>query len=109
MTSLTIQTYIQEINVDPVTQAVSFVLAGPRGPVGAQGPPGSNGAAIAYYHTQVALNSSWLINHDLGFRPNITVEEAGTGYEIMCAEIHHTVNQVELQFNTPRAGTARLS
>ena len=97
----------QKIVVNPATQRVTVVLSGPPGPPGPQGPSG--GAASSYFFTQAASASSWVINHNLGFRPNVTVEEAGTGYLIMCSEIHHTVNQVELQFNIPRAGTARLS
>lgn len=100
----------QKIVVNPATRRVSVVLAGPVGPQGPQGPQGiSGGEAAAYYHTQVAPSASWVINHNLGYRPNITVEEVGTGYIIMCSEIHHSVTQVELQFNIPRAGTARLS
>lgn len=95
---------VQQIIVDPITTSISVINAGP------QGPPGSGGGATnSYFHTQVAETSSWLINHNLGFRPNITVQEAVTGRMIMCSEIHHSTSQVELQFNTPRAGTARLS
>lgn len=100
----------QRIIVNPADQRVSVVLSGQPGPRGLQGPQGvSGGEAAAHYHTQAAPSSSWVINHNLGYRPNITVEEAGTGFIIMCSEIHHSVTQVELQFNIPRAGTARLS
>lgn len=94
----------QRLELGEPNAHVSIVNAGP------QGPPGVGaGAASSYFYTQAAPASSWVINHNLGFRPNVTVEEAGTGDEIMCAEIHHSVTQVELQFNIPRAGTARLS
>lgn len=94
----------QRIEVDMATQYVSVVNAGPQGPPGAGG-----GVTNSFFYTQVAPASSWVINHNLGFRPNVSVEEAGTGLQLMCAEIHHSVTQVELQFNIPRAGTARLS
>lgn len=100
----------ERIVVNPASQKVTVVISGPPGPRGLQGPQGiSGGEAAAHYHTQVTPASSWVINHNLGYRPNITVEEAETGYIIMCSEIHHSVTQVELQFNIPRAGTARLS
>lgn len=98
---------VQRIELVPGTQTSVVVQAGPVGPPGPTGPAG--GESGSYEYTQVAPASSWVINHNLGYRPNITVEEAGTGYIIMCSEIHHSVTQVELQFNIPRAGTARLS
>lgn len=114
-TSQTVEAFIQEIKVrqltqrvvvNPTTKGVSVINSGPVGP---PGPPGSNGAAIAYIHTQSVEASSWVINHNLGFRPNVTVEEAETGAIVWGAEIHHSNNQLELQFNVPRAGEARLS
>lgn len=117
-TTQVIDTVVQEIKVkslnqhlivNPADKTVAVVLGGPVGPPGIQGPPGSNGAAVAYLHTQVEESTSWVINHDLGFFPNVTVAEAGTNIVIEPGEIHHSVNQLELQFNTPRAGTARLS
>lgn len=92
----------QSIVVNPITSEITVVLAGP------QGPPGIV-STNSHFHTQEDLSSSWVINHNLGFRPNITIEEADTGDELIASEIHHSTNQVELQFNTPRAGTARLS
>lgn len=64
---------------------------------------------LSYVHTQTDAASSWVINHNLGFLPNVTVEEQSTGRVILCSEIHHSNDQLELQFNVPRAGTARLS
>lgn len=103
---IAVEVKTQRIVVNPVSSAISVVTAGPIGP---PGPPGSNGSAIAYVHTQVTPASSWVINHNLGFHPNYSVEEAGTGTGLWPAEIHHSDDQLELQFNTPRAGVARLS
>lgn len=106
MTLIKVRYSTQRIVVDPATNSISVTKSGPQGP---PGPPGSNGTAIAYEHVQVAEDASWVINHMLGYRPNWNVEEAGTGAYLEPAPIHHSVNQLELQFNTPRAGTARLS
>ena len=107
MTEIIAVSSVQRIELVPGTQTSTIIQAGPVGPPGPTGPAG--GESGSYLHTQVDASSSWVINHNLGYRPNVTVEEAGTGIQIMCAEIHHSVTQVELQFNIPRAGTARLS
>lgn len=92
-----------EVTILDPAQEVLLVQSGPPGP------PGSTGGSVSYVHTQAVAASSWVINHNLGFYPSYTVEEAGTGHVIMGAEIHHSNDQLEIQFNTPRAGTARLS
>lgn len=101
---LIVRSTTQRLLVDVENRTVTVTASGPQGPKGAVG-EGLN----FYEHTQVSASSSWVINHNLGYRPNITVEEAVTGRLIFCGEIHHSVNQVELQFNIPRAGTARLT
>jgi len=105
MTAIRVYSDTERVVIDG-NDAISIVRGGPIGPAG---PPGQSGQAISYEHTQVTPQASWVINHNLNYKPNVTVEEAGTGHEIMCAIIHHTTNQVELQFNQSRAGTAHLS
>lgn len=61
--------------------------AGASGAVGSQGPPGPPGAAgsapQAYIHTQNLPANTWYVNHNLGFVPNIRVEDsASTEYEV---------------------------
>lgn len=102
--ALSVSLHTQRLIVNPAMASVVVTKAGPSGPAGIAG-----GDAANYEHTQALAASSWVINHNLGFKPNVTVEEAGTGQVIMCSEIHHSNWQLELQFNTPRAGTARLS
>jgi len=99
----------QQVIVDPATSAVSIINAGPPGPPGIMGPPGPSGAASdSHEHVQSIQSSSWVINHNLGFKPNVTIFDI-SGALIEDAIIHKTINQVELQFLTPRVGTARLS
>lgn len=109
MTQVRVRQLTQRIEVDSGTNRVSVIAAGPVGPAGPQGPPGSGGNGIAFEYTQVAPSASWVINHNLGYYPSFSVEEAGTGLAVEPAPIHHSNNQLELQFNTPRAGKARLS
>lgn len=94
----------QTIVVDPATQTVQVIRSGPQGPPGAAG-----GDAAHYEHTQAIAASSWVINHNLGFFPNVHATETSSGRNLNGAVIQHSTTQLELQFNTPRAGTAWLS
>lgn len=106
MNALRIASSTQRIIIDEGTKSVSVVLSGPPGP---PGPPGANGTAISFEYTQATPASSHVVNHNLGYKPNYMVEEYTTGADITCSVIHHTINQLELQFNTPRAIVAHLS
>lgn len=60
----------QTIIVDPATQAVSVVNAGPHGPAG-------GGAGAAYHkHSQNVPSTIWTINHNLGLRTNVSVYDS---------------------------------
>jgi hypothetical protein len=93
----------QKIIVNPVTQAIAIVNAGPPGP---PGPPGPSGAG--YDFNQASPATTWTINHNLGYRPSVQMFTVG-GLEVL-GEIQHTSNnQTLISFNTAVAGTARLS
>ncbi len=79
---------------------------GPEGPVGPPGPPGSSGGH--YTHTQTTLSTSWVMNHGLGFYPNVDAFD-DNGRKMDVSYIHHSLNQTEIQLLTPRTGTAILS
>jgi hypothetical protein len=83
--------------------AWAYLTVGPQGP---PGPPGTG--AASFFHTQSSASTSWVINHNLGFKPSVDVFDTN-GITIEPHIIHHTINQVEVQLLTPRAGTARLS
>jgi hypothetical protein len=65
-------------------------------------------ARVAYTHNQNAVSNSWVINHNLGFRPNVTVQDsAGTIYE---GEINYTnANSLTVSFSAAFSGKAYLS
>lgn len=65
-------------------------------------------ARVSYTHTQNAVSNSWVINHNLGFKPNVTVQDsAGTTYE---GEINHTsANSLTVSFSAAFSGKAYLS
>lgn len=60
----------QLITVDPATQAVSVVNAGPVGPAG-------GGAGAAYHkHSQNVPSTTWTVNHNLGIRTSVAVYDS---------------------------------
>ena len=65
-------------------------------------------ARVSYDHTQGSVSNSWVINHNLGFKPNVTVvDSAGTIYE---GEITYTnTNSLTVTFSTAFSGMAYLS
>ena len=84
-------------------------LMGPQGPTGAQGPPGLSGPpGVTYNHVQSVISGSWVVNHNLGFRPTISVLTAG-GLEVEPGIIHLSVNSVQLDFLTPMSGSAHFT
>lgn len=64
--------------------------------------------ALAYEHIQGAVSNSWIITHNLGFKPNVTVvDSAGTIYE---GEIAYTnSNSLTVSFSQAFSGKAYLS
>ena len=65
-------------------------------------------ASSAFTFNQATPASTWLITHGLGYYPNVsTFDESGD--QIVGQVIHHSLVQVEIQFNSNRAGDARLS
>jgi hypothetical protein len=83
------------------------VVIGPRGPAGPPGPPGSPGSSDGepLVHTQSSASTTWLINHNFGFRPLVTVLSPG-GAEVGAEVEHVSVNQVRISFAEPRSGSA---
>src|SRR4249919_3282519 len=89
---------------------------GPQGPVGEtgppsivpgpQGPPGASGST--HIHTQGSPSSIWVIGHNLGWWPSITVVD--TGNTVIDPDIHYdSINQVTLTFGSPTTGKAYLN
>lgn len=62
----------------------------------------------SYEHSQGSPSATWVIVHNLGFKPQVTVFDSG-GNEWDGDPVHDSVNQLTLQFNVPFGGTAYLS
>jgi hypothetical protein len=69
---------------------------------------GGGGGGGNYQHTQAGAATTWVVNHNLGFRPNVQVLTAG-GAEMLAEVLHTSVNQVQVFFDDPRAGLAVCS
>jgi hypothetical protein len=104
---------------------------GTQGTTGAQGPQGEPGIGgsditttddltegtsnkyftvgrVSYEHTQGASSNSWVIDHNLGFKPNVTVVDSAGN--IVEGEIAYTnSNSITVSFQASFSGYAYLS
>lgn len=79
------------------------------GPPGPQGPAGSGGGGAA--HLEFAQNSplaQWVINHNLGYKPHVSVISLA-GYEITADVKHVSDIQLQINFAVPTTGKAVIS
>lgn len=76
------------------------------GPRGLPGPPGASGAGFGFQQTTPA--ASWIINHNLGFRPAVELFTVG-GVEFDADVQHTSMNQTVVSLTLPLAGYARLT
>ena len=83
---------------------IVLVVAEPGPP----GPPGSGGSGTGNFtHNQAVANATWLIVHNLGFRPNVYATD-GTN-EVEGEVVHISANALNLKFDSAVSGTAYLS
>lgn len=76
--------------------------------LGVQGLPGTGGGNAVYVHHQTTPTTQWIINHNLGYYPHVSVLSVGL-VEITADVQHVSVNQTQIQFSIPTAGLARCS
>jgi hypothetical protein len=86
---------------------------GPPGMQGAQGPPGPIGppnpnADVSYIHTQSILSGTWVILHNLGKFPSVSVVDTGNSVILPNVQYDNN-NQVTLIFGSPTSGKAYLN
>ena len=85
------------------------VWIGVQAPVTAPAPPPTPGpTGSSYVHTQATPAATWVINHNLGFFPAITVEDSA-GNEVEGAITYNSANQVTITFSAAFSGRALLS
>ena len=90
------------------TGAQGTTGTGVQGIQGVQGVSGAGTQVLAYMHTQGSVSATWVIAHNLGFYPNVTVQDSGgTIYE---GEIAYTnTNSLTVSFSSAFSGKAYLS
>jgi hypothetical protein len=67
-----------------------------------------NQPAIAYTHTQGTSSATWVINHNLGWNPNVTVQDSA--YTTVEGNVSYTnVNSLTVTFSGAFSGKAYLS
>lgn len=66
------------------------------------GPPGSPGKS--FQHVQASPSAEWIVNHNLGVRPSVTVLSPG-GVEVSASVIHASPNQLRVSFAQPQSGS----
>jgi hypothetical protein len=102
--NVTVQLTENNVIVDAVGVQGPQGSQGPQGPQGPQGDPGIG----SYVHTQGTASSTWTINHNLGFFPNVEiVDSAGTS--VIGSYQFTNVNTVIATFTGAFAGKAYLS
>ena len=69
---------------------------------------GGGTGGVGYVHNQGVAAASWVIVHNLGYFPNVTVEDS-TGVTIEGEIVHNTANQLTLTFSGSFSGVAYLS
>ena len=91
---------IQEytVNLTQQVNTITFASEGPQGPTGVG----------AYAHMQGVPSATWTINHNLGFKPNITVVDSA-GNIVEGAYDYVSNNQLIATFSGAFSGTAYLS
>jgi hypothetical protein len=76
---------------------------------GVQGPPGNDGvSASAFEHIQNTAINPIVVNHNLGFRPNVSVKTLG-GVEVIAEVIHTSINQSQIFFDSPSTAIINFS
>lgn len=78
---------------------------GPEGPAGPQGVPGGG---FNYVHDQGTPSATWVIVHNLGGFPNVTVVDSA-GTEVVGNVVYDSATQVTVTFTNAFGGKAYLS
>jgi hypothetical protein len=76
-----------------------------RGPVGEKGEKGDTASVLLFQ--QATPSAQWIINHNLGFYPDVTVRDLG-GQVVSVYTAHISINQARVYAEPPLAGSARL-
>lgn len=76
----------------------------PLAEVGLQGIPGQS---QSYEYIQASASETWIVNHNLGFRPSVQAFD-DRDRQIFPEIWHYSINQTRLIFNWPQTGFVRF-
>lgn len=62
-----------------------------------------------YTHNQVTSSATWTITHNLGYYPNVQIEDSWGDSIIPQKIIQNSVNQITIEFQGSMAGKAYIS
>lgn len=94
-----------EVVVEPAETSV-IVEAAIQGPKGDKGDPGASGAS--FIHNQIASSNTWIIQHNLGYYPNLTTVD--TAQNTIEGDVYYNnIDEITINFETSITGTAYLS
>lgn len=89
---------IHVVEVDSAEIVIEIGTTGPQGP----------GATLSYIHEQVSASTTWSINHNLSFIPNVIVVDSNN--EVVEGSYSYpNSTSVVLSFSIPISGKAFLS
>lgn len=82
---------------------------GPQGPAGASGVQADEIVdLVAFTHIQSALSTTWVVTHNLGFYPNVTVFDSASN-QVEGSVTHTSINALTITFSSGISGKAHLS
>ena len=82
---------------------------GAMGAIAGNGSPGDKGdIGGVYEHNQSAVSDVWVINHNLGYNPNVTIMDSG-GSQVEAELWYNNLNSLEVRFSHGMSGKAYLS
>ena len=103
MTALTLSTFANGTLELPGTGAIQLLV-----PALAAGPVEMTffvAAAQRFEHVQSTPSTEWVVNHNLGVLPSVTVYSPGL-VKITAEVAHTSTNQTRIRFNTAQTGLA---
>jgi hypothetical protein len=82
---------------------------GPQGPGGLDGVQSDEIVGlVSYRHLQNVVSTTWIINHNLNFYPNVTVYNTA-GDQVEGLVTHDNENKLTITFSSAVAGKAHIS
>lgn len=66
----------------------------------------SAGGDTGFTMVQASGSATWTVNHNLGFRPDVSVLTPG-GSEMIAEVVHISINQLRVYFSAPKTGSVR--